>query len=143
MEENYHQYEADNELDCKQFWLPQLTLAQYLPLVLEGWELYGLSVFCLPAGGTGGMGTHFRRRGLDHQTKSCWTGDQRGSVVHFRLREGETILGVWARPCLPTVFPYPYLAVYTVTFVYSNTSLNLFLDPNKCEQNVHLRSVHG
>ena len=93
-------------------WLPQLTLAQYIHLSKDGWELYAPTAFCLNVGGIGGLGTHFRRCDASGSTETHWTGDKRGVAVHFQMRKGEQTPFIWVCPFPAISNSLPYLAVF-------------------------------
>lgn len=73
---------------------PGWLLIRYLPLALENYVLYGLTISCTGSGRISGMGAHFTGRYPGDEPKSLWTGCQTGCALHFRMKNGERIVSV-------------------------------------------------
>ncbi|KAI9697797.1 MAG: hypothetical protein M1836_004473 [Candelina mexicana] len=87
-------HEHDSVLDPSQSirGFPGWRLMRYLPLVDKGGTLYGLTMFCVRAGGIVGIAAHFRS---PHRDWTHMVGFQEGFPIHFRMMEGEHITHVY------------------------------------------------
>jgi hypothetical protein len=106
----YYQHPLSYSLRHQIQGFPDWQLVQYLPLVEDGYSLYGITVFCTSSGGMSGIGGHFRSN-TSYEKKNHWIGNQRGSPIHFRLGATEYITSVWIRYAEKIQYFGPFLTV--------------------------------
>ncbi|KAI9749022.1 MAG: hypothetical protein M1835_001660, partial [Candelina submexicana] len=104
-------HEHDSVLDPSQSirGFPGWRLMRYLPLVDKGSTLYGLTMFCVRAGGIVGIAAHFRS---PHTDRTHMVGFQEGFPIHFRMMEGEHITHVYIH-CFGARIFAPFILVKT------------------------------
>ena len=93
---------------------PGWRLMTYLPLVEEGYYLYGLTAFCSLSGGITGFKAYFRGNQSRKDLLSHSVGWCQGCRIHFRMMSTERITSVCIRRGRLTI-SNPYLLVCLVT----------------------------